>query len=55
MANNLQNELDKNRFFIIKNGLVLIIITTGLIYMSLSLLKIENLSILELVFEYYFR
>lgn len=55
MENNLQKELDRNRFFIVKNGFILIIIITGLIFVSLSLLKIDNQSILELVFKYYFR
>ncbi len=55
MKNDLQKELDKKRFFLVKNGLIIIATTISLILTALYLLKINDLPILILVLEYYFR
>ena len=55
MNANLKKELDKNRFSIVKYGLIFILITTGLVFLSLILIKIEGESILEMVVRYYIR
>jgi len=55
MKGNLQRELAKNRFFIVKNGLFIVVFIIGLILISLYLLKIDNQSILLMVYKYYFR
>jgi len=54
MENNLQKELDKNRFFVVKYGIAIVITIFMLIILSLVLLKIENESILKLVVKYFF-
>ena len=55
MAQEFQKELNKNRFHIVKYGLVYIVIIIGLVLLSLTLIKIDNTSILSLVLDYYFR
>jgi len=54
MENNLQKELDKNRFFVVKYGIAIVITIFMIIILSLVLLKIENESILKLVVKYFF-
>ena len=55
MNDHLKKELDKNRFLIVRHGLFFILLTTGLILLSLILIKIEGESILEMVIKYYLR
>jgi hypothetical protein len=55
MNSNLKKELDKNRFSIVKYGLVYILVTTAAVLISLMLIKIEGESILEMVINYYFK
>ncbi len=55
MKRNLEKELDKNRFFLVKNGLFIIALVLSLILIVLSVLTINNQSVLKLVFDYYFR
>lgn len=55
MSEKLQHELDKNRFWIVKKGFIIILITMILIIASLLYLKIDNVSILEMIFKYYFK
>ena len=55
MNSNLKKELDKNRFSIVKYGLIYILVTTTSVILSLILIKIEGVSILEMVIKYYFK
>ncbi len=55
MSNKLQKELDKNRFFIVKNGLIIMILVIILVLVMLALLKVEDESILSAVWKYYFK
>ena len=54
MDSNLKKELDKNRFSIVKYGLIYILGTTVAVLFSLVLIKIQGESILEMVIKYYF-
>lgn len=55
MNENLKKELNKNRFFIVRYGLFFILLTAGLILLSLTFIQIEEKSILEMVIKYYLR
>ncbi len=55
MNSNLKKELDKNRFSIVKYGLIYILATTAIVLLSLILIKIDGESILEMVVKYYFK
>ncbi len=52
---NIEKELDKNRFSIVKYGWFFILITIGIVLLSIGLIKIEEESVLEMVLLYYFR
>lgn len=52
--NHLQKELDKNRFSTVKYGLFMIVFILGIMIVLLFGLKIEDQSILYMVYEYYF-
>ncbi|GAL77296.1 hypothetical protein JCM19274_5009 [Algibacter lectus] len=51
----LNQELSKNNFFIVKYGLIVVFLTISLVLLALGFIKIENKSILLLVLEYYFK
>ncbi len=55
MENNLEKELDKNKFSIVKYGLVILLLVIVLILYSLMILKIDDEPILHMVMDYYFR
>jgi len=55
MSKNFQKELDRNRFHIVKYGLLYILITIGMVLLALTIVKIENESILPLAIQYYFK
>lgn len=55
MENNLEDKLDKNKFSIIKYGLIILSLVIILILSSLMILKIEDEPILYMVMDYYFR
>lgn len=49
----LDEKLDKNRFFLIKNAIAINVLVVFALIVILCLLKIEKESILELIFMYY--
>ncbi len=55
MENNLEKELDKNRFAVVKYGLIILSLVIVLILYALLLLKIDGEPILYMVMDYYFR
>ncbi|MEH0007829.1 MAG: hypothetical protein V6Z82_03815 [Flavobacteriales bacterium] len=55
MAKDLQKELDKKRFALVRYGLLLVLSTIGLVLLSLIFIEIEGRSILSSVLAYYFR
>ncbi len=55
MENNLEKELDKNRFAVVKYGLIILTLVIILILYTLVILKIDGESILNLVIDYYVR
>ena len=55
MADDLQEELDKKRFALVRYGLLWILATIGLVLSSLIFIKIEGRSILFSVLAYYLR
>ena len=48
-------ELDAKRFFLVKYGIVLLLIVGLLTLLGLALLSVDDTSILEMVIDYYFR
>lgn len=49
----LEEELNKNKFFIIKYSILINIIIFSLIFLILSIIKINESSLLILIFKYY--
>ncbi|WP_428228615.1 hypothetical protein [Flavobacterium sp.] len=49
----VDEKLNKNKFFLIKNAIVINILVVFALVIMLYLLKIEKESILELIFKYY--
>jgi uncharacterized membrane protein YpjA len=54
MSDKLEEELNRGHFGLVKYGLWIIILTIVLILVGLSILKIGQQSILEMVIDYYF-
>lgn len=55
MESNLEKELDKNRFAIVKYGLLILSLVIVLILYALFVLKIDDEPIIYMVMDYYFR
>jgi hypothetical protein len=55
MRDELQNELDKNKSFVLKYSMVFLILIIFFMLLSLTLLKIQNKSILMLAKDYFIR
>ncbi len=55
MSKNFQKELDRSRFHIVKYGLLYILLTIGIVFLALTLIKIEQESILSSAIQYYFK
>lgn len=51
----LQTALDDNKSFVLKYSQVILLIITLLLFGGLALLKIEEKSILRMVYEYFIR
>ena len=55
MEKDLEEEINKNRFVLVRYGLLLSLIAFGFIIISMLLLKVGEESILSMVLKYYFR
>lgn len=55
MNDDLEKELDKNRFSIVKYSIYINILVFAFVSTILFLLKVQNVSILLMVWNYYFR
>jgi hypothetical protein len=49
----VDEKLNKNKFFLIRNAVIINILVVFVLIVLLYLLRIENESILELIFKYY--
>ncbi len=50
---NLEQELDKNKFAVVKYGLIILSLAIVLILYALTILKIDDKPILYMVIDYY--
>lgn len=48
-------EIDSKQFFLVNNGVIILLLVGLLTFIGLSLLRIDNQSILELVIDYYLK
>ncbi|MDD5014896.1 MAG: hypothetical protein PHW73_07320 [Atribacterota bacterium] len=55
MEEQLQKELEINKYFFMKHGYIIIIITIVLIAASFLIIKIDHKSLFQMTIEYYFR
>lgn len=55
MREQLQQELDKKKFFMVKYAIFIILATIGIVFFLLSILKIDGQSILKSFIMYYFK
>jgi hypothetical protein len=55
MKDNFQKELSGNNYFLLKYGYLVIIIIVALLIWALFIVKINNVSILQMIERFYYR
>jgi hypothetical protein len=55
MKDNFQKELTSNNYFLLKYGYLIIIVIVALLIWALLVVKINDISILEMVKRFYYR
>lgn len=55
MKEKLQKELEINKYFVMKHGYLIILITIALVMASFFIIKIDHKSLFQMTKEYYIR